>query len=91
MSALDDIVQGVDEIRRSAFVSGHTKKSYKDANSGEAAKVFGYLAGGPAPAPWPATLMGSGLSKLERGHRQLAAPSLEPNQAVSTSTAKVTA
>lgn len=60
----DELIKALDEIRRSAFVSGHTKKSYKDANPQEAGRVFAYLDGGPEPSPLPTTLMGSGLTRL---------------------------
>lgn len=71
MSVNDDIAQGLDEVARSAFVSGHTKKSYEDANPTEAASVLSYLEGGDIPNPFPKTLMGSGLSKIERGRREM--------------------
>lgn len=71
MSAYDDITEGLDEIRRSAFVSGTTKKSYKQASPQEAPRVFSYLDGGAEPSPFPTTLMGSGLTKVERGRRAL--------------------
>lgn len=60
----DELTQALDEIRRSAFVSGRTKKSYADANPQEAARVFAYLNGGTEPVPFPTTLMGSGLTRL---------------------------
>lgn len=92
MSAADDIAQGLDEIRRSAFVSGHTKKSYEDANPAESARVFGYLDGGAVPSPFPTSLMGSGLTKVERGRRALVAPPpLPSNVARSAPTAVVQA
>lgn len=71
MSAYDDIAQGLDEIRRSAFVAGTTKKSYRQASPQEAPRVFAYLDGGAEPSPFPTTLMGSGLTKVERGRRAL--------------------
>lgn len=60
--SLDDITQGLDEIRRSAFVSGSSKKSYRQASSQEAPRVFAYLDGGSEPSPFPTTDMGSGLT-----------------------------
>lgn len=72
MSAYDDITEGLDEIRRSAFVSGTTKKSYRQASPQESPRVFAYLDGGAEPSPFPTTLMGSGLTKVERGRRALA-------------------
>lgn len=74
MSALDDITSGLKDIERSAFVSGHTKKSYEDSNPTEANKVLSYLNGGSAPNPLPTTLMGQGLVKVERGRRALQEP-----------------
>jgi hypothetical protein len=65
----DDLTEGLDKIRRSAFVSGHTKKSYEDANPQEAARVFSYLDGGAEPVPFPVSLMGQGLTQVERGKR----------------------
>jgi len=69
MSAQDDITQGLDEIFRSAFVSGSTKGSYKQKYRPEYDKVAAYLQGGAFPNPFPTTLMGSGLTKVERGRR----------------------
>lgn len=78
MGATEDIAAGLDKIVRSAFVSGHTKKSYEDGYPAESAKVFSYLGGGTPPSPWPTTLMGDGLSLVERGRRALAAPPPPP-------------
>ena len=71
MSAYDDIAQGLDEIFRSAFVSGSTKGSYKQKYRPEYDRVQAYLNGGVFPNPFPTTLMGSGLTKVERGKRAL--------------------
>lgn len=90
MSAYDDINEGLDEIRRSAFVSGTTKKSYKQASPKEAPRVFGYLDGGAEPSPFPTTLMGSGLTKVERGRRALVPPPPPPPDPVWVSPLRIT-
>jgi len=91
LAAIDDIKQGLDEVARSAFVGGHTKKSYEDSNPTESQKVFSYLEGGAIPNPLPSTLMGSGLVKIEKGRRALATPALPSNVSRSQATQVVTA
>lgn len=93
MPGLSDIASGLTKIQQSAFVGGHTKKSYEDANPAEAGRVFAYLSGGNPPNPWPTTLMGQGLSEVERGRRTLASqpPVPGPGEAYSDPTAVVMA
>lgn len=74
MSSYDDITEGLKKIHDSVYVSG-TKRtsSYKSGhtNDGEYPRVKTYLDGGAVPSPWPTTLMGQGLSLVERGRRTL--------------------
>lgn len=78
MAPYDDITEGLLKQRNAKYVGGTARKSYKDDNPKESPGVLAFLDGGPEPNPWPTTMMGQGLSLVERGRRALGAPPPPP-------------